>query len=252
MNTDPPRPIDADVSSAASGAGGIDPRAAMLLLACTCAAIVASPADARLLLFATGILFLALKRSLALLLLRRILLLLPMSAGVGMYMYFAASGSMDPGPEIRGLSPDALALSSVAVARMLLIASASLLFGLSVPMQQLAAALRALRVPDPVVSVLWMSERLFYLLVSDARRMLETVRARSVGLSVRLRIRTVSRMSSAFLVRAVSRSDRMADALLARGFDGRVPTIHALRWCVRDTLACCVAAALLSLTVMPL
>jgi cobalt/nickel transport system permease protein len=252
MNTDRQQRSEGFIREESAGSNGIDPRAAMLLLLCTCAAILVSAADARLLLIGIGILTVALLRSCALRLLRRLLFLLPMSFGLGVYMYFAAAGNAEATTVIPGLSSDALATSAAAVARMLLIAAASLLFGLSVPMQALAAALRALRVPDSAVSVLWMTERLFHLLLSDARRLFESVRARSTALSVRLRVSTVSRMSAAFLVRAVSRSDRMADALLARGFDGRVPVIQTLRWRVTDTLTCCVAAALLTLIFLPL
>ncbi|MCZ7557030.1 MAG: energy-coupling factor transporter transmembrane protein EcfT [Bacteroidia bacterium] len=240
--------MNTDAGLRTTSAADVDPRAALLLLLCVCAVIVASPTDARLAAIAAGIVLVAGLQHCLPQLLRRLLLLLPMSIGLGVHMFFTAG---DSGMAIGRESPDALAMSVGTVSRLLLIAAASMLFGLIVPIQRLATALRVLKVPASAVSVLWMTERLFLLLIADARRMLEAVRVRSTSLSLRFRIMILSRIAGAFLVRAVSRSDRMADALLARGFDGNIPVLHPLRWQVTDTLICCSAAALLLIIWLP-
>jgi len=230
----------------------VDPRAALLLLLAMLAVAVAAPPDLRLLLPAFIIAAAAWRYSVHRALLRRLLLIVPMSIGIALYLLFR-SADMQPmsQPGIVGFTPERLSASISVLSRLLLISAASLLFGLVVPVRSLVAAMRALHIPSTVVSVAWMTDRFFSVLLADASRMLDAVRARSIRLSLPMRISVASRMSAAFLTRAVFRSERLGDALLARGFDGRVPSDLALRWRGRDMIVCLCAMLLLILIWIP-
>ncbi|MBR9978939.1 MAG: hypothetical protein KFH87_12710 [Bacteroidetes bacterium] len=135
------------------------------------------------------------------------------------------------------VTTEALTTAGTTVVRLLAVACASLLFTLLVPMSHIVAGLRALRLPQAMIAVTWLTERFLVLLAADARRLMEGVRARSAALPLPRRIIVASRISGTFLVRAVSRSERMADAMTARHFDGRIPLHPTQRWVVRDTVS---------------
>ncbi len=230
----------------------VDPRAALLLLLAMLAVALAAPADLRLLLPAFIIAAAAWRYSLHRALLRRLLLILPMSLGIALYLLYGPGDTQPVSqPGIMGFTPERLSASISVLSRLLLISAASLLFGLVIPMRSIVAALRALHIPSTVVSVAWMTDRFFSILLADSTRMLDAVRARSIRLSLPMRLSVASRMSVAFLTRAVFRSERLGDALLARGFDGRVPSDLKLRWRSRDTTACLIGMLFLILIWLP-
>ena len=99
------------------------------------------------------------------------------------------------------------------------------------------AGMGRLRLAHTVVSVAWMTERFLALLTTDLRRTMDGVRARSAALSFPRRVLLGSRFAASYLLRAVSRSEHLADAMTARGFDGRIPALPGARWDVRDTFA---------------
>ncbi len=216
-----------------------DPRAAGAALIVTIAALLLLPADLRLLLVALALAGLALLARQLRRLLRRLRLVLPM---IAVFCAFIALRMADgttlysfAGLELtRGGLQAATALG----ARLLLLASASLLFVLSIPLQQLTAALAALRLPARVIAVLWLTERVLVLLGDDLRRSLEALRVRAGTLSRAARMRAAARIGGTFLLRAVARSERLADAMAARGFQGRVPVLRSLRWRSHDTALC--------------
>ena len=47
-------------------------------------------------------------------------------------------------------------------------------------------------------------------------------------------------------VRSLERSTSIHNAMLARGFNGRLPRLHAMRWTLRDTAALCSGLALIA------
>jgi cobalt/nickel transport system permease protein len=143
------------------------------------------------------------------------------------------------------LTREALAAAGGTVLRLLLIACASLIFTLLVPLSHAVHGLRRLRLPHSVISVVWLTERLLTLLTSDLKRLMDGVRARSASMSLPRRVLLGARISGSFLVRAVGRSERLADAMTARGFDGRIPVFSAATWTQRDS-----AVGLASLSVI--
>lgn len=177
---------------------------------------------------------------------RRLRLVLPMLLALGVFIALRAEGGTPlfhiPG---RAVTVEGLTLAGTTVLRLLAVACASLLFTLLVPMAHIVAGLRALRLPPAMIAVTWLTERFLVLLAADARHLMEGVRARSAALPLPRRILVASRISGTFLVRAVSRSEHMADAMTARHFDGRIPPHPSQRWTLRDTLSGVLALAVI-------
>ena len=169
-------------------------------------------------------------------LLRRLRFVLPMLAALGLLVVQRTDGR-DILFRFAGLdlTREALAAAGGTVLRLLLIACASLLFTLLVPLSHAVHGLRRLHLPHSVISVAWLTERLLMLLTSDLKRLMDGVRARSAALSPPRRVLLGARFSGSFLVRAVGRSERLADAMTARGFDGRIPVLPDARWTPRDS-----------------
>ncbi|MDT8324421.1 MAG: energy-coupling factor transporter transmembrane component T [Bacteroidota bacterium] len=238
----------AAISPAHRASTGVDPRAAMFLLVLTVAALLLLPADLRLLLPAAGIGAIALGAGQGKALLRRLRLLLPMLLFFTAFVAFrAASGTELLSFAGLTLTRGGLSTAAELVLRLTLLAAASLLFSLRVPQQQFVAALAALRLPSRVTAVLWLAERMLVLLGEDIRRMLECLRARSGTLSRSARIRAAARIGGTFLLRAVGRSERLADAMSARAFTGRIPVLRTLQWRTRDTALCAGSTVFFSL-----
>lgn len=171
-------------------------------------------------------------------LLRRLRLVTPMLLALGLLVLLRTPGDTML-LRIAGIdiTREALSAAGWTVLRLLVIAAASMLFTLLVPLSHAVDGMRRLRLPHTVVSVAWMTERFLALLTTDLRRTMDGVRARSAALSFPRRVLLGSRFAASYLLRAVSRSEHLADAMTARGFDGRIPALPGARWDVRDTFA---------------
>ena len=244
----PAGPAAAASSPSAAHARHGDPRALLLLLAGTAVSGILLPADLRLGLLAALLFLSAIVTGTTGALLRRLRIVLPMTLAIG-----AAVALQSPGEQVLWriigieITREGLAAGGVVALRLLLVAAASLLFTLLVPISDAVAALRQFRLPSTVIAVAWLTDRFLTLLAADARRMMQSVQARSAALSLPRRISVGSRVSGTFLVRAVGRSDTLADAMTARGFDGRIPALRLLRWQRRDTVIAAAGLALLLL-----
>jgi cobalt/nickel transport system permease protein len=222
----------------------------MLLMAIP--SLLLLPADLRLSVPAAVIAAIAIATGQARPLLRRLRLLLPMLLFFTAFVAFRAASGAEL-LSVAGLTLTHGGLSTAAELglRLLLLAAASLLFSLRVPLQQSVAALDSLRLPQRVIAILWLTERILVLLADDFRNMLDCLRARAGTLTRPARLRAAAHISGTFLLRAVGRSERLADAMSARGFTGRVPVLRTPRWRTRDTALCAATAVLFSLLWIP-
>lgn len=181
-------------------------------------------------------------------LLRRLRFVAPMLLAFGVIVLLRAPGENAlfrlPGVTI---TREAVAAAGWITFRLLVVATASMLFTLLVPLSHAVDGMRRLRVPRTVVSVAWMTERFLAMLTSDLRRTMDGVRARSAALAFPRRVLVGTRITGSFLLRAVSRSERLADAMTARGFDGSIPSLPGARWIRRDSFVAlgCLAVILL-------
>jgi len=113
-------------------------------------------------------------------------------------------------------------------------------------------ALRHLRVPGLLVTILAFMLRYLFVLVDEVERLLRARQARSAlstagkgGGSLLWRARVAGNMTGQLFLRSFERSDRIYNAMLARGFRGRFVTINPHTMRQRDWMALGLALAVL-------
>lgn len=134
-----------------------------------------------------------------------------------------------PGEPMLTLGP--LAASREGLVRAALIAckiSASVLVLLAflgdIDPQRMGGALRGLRVPEPLVRLFVLTVRYVGVIREEVRRLLEAMRARGFRAgSNRHTWRSYGNLIGMVLVRALERAQRVEEAMLCRGYDGRFP-----------------------------
>ncbi len=120
---------------------------------------------------------------------------------------------------------------------------AAMLLNATTRFPDLLWAMHALRVPQPLVSIVAFLHRYLFLLLGEASRMLRARAARSGRLpgtprpAVVWQGRTAGSMVGNLFLRSLERSERVYDAMLARGYDGTSRTLQWFRWRTADTLA---------------
>ncbi|RME38446.1 MAG: cobalt ECF transporter T component CbiQ [Thermoflexia bacterium] len=128
------------------------------------------------------------------------------------------------------------------VARSYLSVQAAVLLAATTPFPDLLWGMRALRVPRLLVAVGGFLYRYLFVLADEARRMLQAREARSVvsegrkgGGTVVWRAKVTGAMAGTLFLRAYERSERIWNAMVARGYDGEVrvlspPVLRPLDW----------------------
>jgi len=116
-------------------------------------------------------------------------------------------------------------------------------------------ALGHLYVPPIIVTIIAFLYRYLFVLTDEVMRLLRARQARSAGRegaksggSVWWRAHIAGNMAGQLFLRSYERSDRIYDAMLARGYTGQLQTLHAQKIQTADWLAG--AAAIASLIVM--
>ncbi len=106
--------------------------------------------------------------------------------------------------------------------------TAAVLLTATTPQIELLRALRAVRVPAILVTIVSMTYRYLFVLADEAHRMMRARQSRSAsaggqsGGSIAWRGRVTGNMAGSLFVRSLDRSDRIYQAMLARGYDGTV------------------------------
>lgn len=125
-------------------------------------------------------------------------------------------------------------------ARLVLISGAAIALTASTSPTEMLAAMRSIGAPRTLIAVLMLTSRYLHVLDDEARRSARAWRSRMVGVdpsrsgpvrcardaaSARLRhVRALGMVAATLVRRAVERSDRIAWAMVSRGFEGRLPT----------------------------
>ncbi len=116
----------------------------------------------------------------------------------------------------------------------------------------LVHALHHLRVPQLLVAIISFMYRYLFVLTDEALRLLRARESRSArpeggrgGGSISWHARVAGNMVGQLFLRSYERSDRVYNAMLARGYDGRFLTINPHGMCVMDWATGAVAIALL-------
>ena len=97
------------------------------------------------------------------------------------------------------------------------------------PFPELLAAAAALRAPDLLVTTTALVYRYLLVLRERAAAMALSARCRGYGPTSPDRLATGGAMLGALLLRSLDRADRVHRAMLARGYQGRLPTLRPLR-----------------------
>ncbi|MFW5947916.1 MAG: cobalt ECF transporter T component CbiQ [Gemmatimonadota bacterium] len=95
------------------------------------------------------------------------------------------------------------------------------------PFDELVRALRTLRLPEAVTTALALAYRYLYILNDEIERMRRAARSRNAGEGATSRRRLMMGITGAALHRSFARSERLHQAMLARGYTGEMPTLHA-------------------------
>jgi cobalt/nickel transport system permease protein len=112
----------------------------------------------------------------------------------------------------------------------------AILLTATTPFPDILHALRHLRVPGILVSIIAFMYRYLFVLVDEVARLLRARTARSARLpgqksggTVSWRAAVAGHMAGQLFVRSLERSDRVYQAMVARGYRGTLLTMHPHR-----------------------
>ena len=105
----------------------------------------------------------------------------------------------------------------------------------STPFAALLGAMRSLRVPKVLVTIVGFAYRYIFVIADEVVRMTRARTARSGakepdrrgGGSVLWRAKVTGGMAGSLFLRSIARSERIYDAMVARGYDGEVRTLRS-------------------------
>ena len=99
------------------------------------------------------------------------------------------------------------------------------------PFDRMLITLRRLWVPEVLLSMLAFMHRYLFVLWEELGRMTTARQARTFGKSsLRFRWQSSARLVGMLLIRAMTRAERVHQAMLARGWDGRMRSIDPLKF----------------------
>jgi cobalt/nickel transport system permease protein len=119
-----------------------------------------------------------------------------------------------------------------------------LVLGAAAPMHKICAALRWARLPHALVEVAMLMYRYIFVLLDDTAAVLSAQKVRLGYVSLRRSVASLGSLAGLVMLRSLDQADRTHEAMLARGYQGRMPlaSLPALRG--RDWLLIAGAAAM--------
>jgi cobalt/nickel transport system permease protein len=104
------------------------------------------------------------------------------------------------------------------------------------PFPELLAGMRALKIPDVLVTLIGFTYRYLFVLVDEAMRLQTARDARSVGSGGTLfwRAKVLGAMIGSLFIRSYERSERIYHAMVSRGYSGQALTMAQPAWQARD------------------
>ena len=142
-----------------------------------------------------------------------------------------------PGATIFELTPplitltatdEGLAFFTTVIMKSWLSVTAAVLLTSTTPAFSLLSALRSLKLPAILVSIVMLMYRYLFVLVDETQRLLRARTARSAAIgpgaggSIIWRAKGAGGMAGSLFIRTLDRSERIYLAMLARGYDGRI------------------------------
>ncbi len=95
---------------------------------------------------------------------------------------------------------------------------------------QFLKGMETLRFPTLVILILSFMYRFIFLLIDEAERMLMAFQSRYVHLSVLTRLKYLAQEIGVLFIRTFERSERVYQAMEARGFQGKIYSLSHFRW----------------------
>ena len=123
------------------------------------------------------------------------------------------------------LSEDGLWAAFGVAAKAVIGATAAIVFAATTPVPDVVGALSDLRVPPVIVGIVAFMFRYLDLIVDQLRRMRQAMVARCHDPRWLWQIGPIASSSGTLFVRSYERGERVHQAMLARGFDGRMPDL---------------------------
>ncbi|MGC9360085.1 MAG: cobalt ECF transporter T component CbiQ [Anaerolineae bacterium] len=135
---------------------------------------------------------------------------------------------------------------------------AAIVLGLTTPFADMVRAAQRAGLPAELAQVLLLMYRYLDLLVDEAQRLIRARAARSVaeptarraGGTILWRARITGTMIGTLFLRAYERSERVYQAMLARGFDGEIRTLSRMRPTRAELVAAAAGMGLVLCTVL--
>jgi cobalt/nickel transport system permease protein len=136
-----------------------------------------------------------------------------------------------PGVELLRIGPvtvtDAgLLRFSSAMGRAAVALGAAVILVSTTPFTELLDALRSLRVPATVTTPLALAYRYLYTLKDEVERLRRAARSRNAAVGAARHRTLLTGITAAALHRSLARSERVYQAMLSRGYDGTIRTLH--------------------------
>jgi cobalt/nickel transport system permease protein len=119
------------------------------------------------------------------------------------------------------------------IVRAWLSAQAAILLVATTPMPQLIAGLETLGLPGFLLQVMQFLYRYLMVLAQDAGAMIQAGSSRAGTLRT-LRFREAAAIAGVLFARSYARAQAIHRAMISRGFDGRIPAIHQIRFQITD------------------
>jgi cobalt/nickel transport system permease protein len=132
----------------------------------------------------------------------------------------------------------------------LLGACSAVLLGATTSFPDVLHALERLRVPRVLILIAAFMYRYLFVIVGEAGRMRAALRSRGYRPRHALQAAALGRVVTALFLRAYERGERVHLAMLARGFEQRMPRLHALRFGRADAVFACALAPVLAVRLL--
>ena len=175
------------------------------------------------------------------------LVLLPVALVAAVVPFVRTGGAAQPlGPlTVHG---DGLAVAAGVAAKATIGTAAAVLLGATTGFPMLLRGLEALRLPSVLVLIAAMMFRYLFVIAEEAARMRAALVSRAYRPRNALQAGPLGRAGAALFLRTHGRAERVHLAMLARGFDGRMPQLVPLALGRADVLF----VALVMLAIVPL
>lgn len=127
---------------------------------------------------------------------------------------------------------------------------AAVLLGATTSFPAVLHALEKLRMPQLLVLIAAFMYRYLFTIVDEVQRMRAALAARGYAPRHALQVQAIGRVATALFLRTYERAERVHLAMLARGFDQRMPRMDVLSFRRADALFLCGLAPLVAVRVI--